>query len=368
MVGEAEVTKWIHPEIKRKAIQRARDRANAAKWSLEIAIFLFAVLIIIIILSYQGVGVTIVVPVAIFGLAMVWLVGWRQGRQLYQRFYDEELARYPDDCKDYYKALRIGPSAESKAITAAYERLSRLYHEALSDKTKSIPLYSLMIREVNEAYQVLSDSISRTAYDHIFWLKYNVEGTEINKSAKYELVDLSQSISQEVSETGRGITWRIPRLDKVTRRVVLGVVIVLFSILLGGTSLAFVKPEHVLAAPFRGIAITLTKASAGAISLIEDVRGIAATQERKIVSTALQSMRVEEGLKRAPLVTVSTNDMTCFPSREYCLFPDYLDKRFSQFKYTVDSKGIVSVDTSWATTDAFLEKIKQLLDRLEKRE
>ena len=233
MVGEAEVAKWIPPETKRKAIQRARDRANVAKWNLEIAIFLFAVLIIVIILSYQGVGVTIVVPVAIFGLAMVWLVGWRQGRQLYQRFYDEELARYPDDWKDYYKTLRIGPSAQSKAITAAYERLSHLYHEALSDKTKSIPLYSLMIREVNEAYQVLSDPISRTTCDRIFWLKYNVEGMEIDESARYELVGLSQSISQEVSEIGRGITWRIPRLSKVTRRVVWGIVIVLFSMLLG---------------------------------------------------------------------------------------------------------------------------------------
>ena len=73
-------------------------------------------------------------------------------------------------------------------------------------------------------------------------------------------------------------------------------------------------------------------------------------------------------MERVPLVTMSTNNMTCFPSREYCLFPDYLDKKFSQFKYTVDSKGIVSGDTSWVTTDAFLEKIKQLLDRLEKRE
>jgi len=71
------------------------------------------------------------------------------------------------------------------------------------------------------------------------------------------------------------------------------IVILLFSMFLAGTSLAFVKPEHVLAAPFRGVAITLTKASAGAIGLIEDVRGIAATSEPKTVSTALQSMRVE---------------------------------------------------------------------------
>jgi len=368
MVGEAEVTKWLSPETKRKAIQKARDRASAAKWTLEIAIFLVAVLTIVIILLSQDTNVVIVALVAIFGLAMVWLVGWRQGRQLYKRFCDEELAQYPDEWKDYYRILRIGPNAEFETITEAYERLSHVYHEALSDEAKSIPMYSLMMREVTEAYQVLSDPINRTTYDRIFWLKYNVEATEIDESAKYELVDLSQSISQEVSKAERRISLRIPRLSKVTRRVVLGVAIVLFLVLVGGTSLAFTKPEHALAAPFRGIAIILAKASAGAASLIEDVRGITATQERKIISTMLQSMRVEEGLKQVPLVTVSTNDMACFPSREYCLFPDYLDRRFSQFKYTVDSKGILRVDTSWATTDAFLDKIKRLLDRLEKRE
>lgn len=103
----------------------------------------------------------------------------------------------------------------------------------------------------------------------------------------------------------------------------------------------------------------------GAVELIEVVRGVGATSERKIVSTTLQSMRIQEGMKIVPAVTVPTNDMACFPSQECCLFPDYLDKRFSQFRYTVSSKGIVSVDTSWATTDDFIENIKQLIKRLE---
>ncbi|MFC2071435.1 J domain-containing protein [Chloroflexota bacterium] len=367
MVEEAEVTKWISPKSKQIVANRARDRAKAAMWDLDIAVFLFSILIIVIILLFQDIGVEIVAPVAVFGLAMVWLVGWRRGRQQYGRFYDDELAKHPDDWKDYYKILCIGPNAEPKTVTEAYERLSHIYHEALSDDAKRIPLYSLMLREANEAYQVLSDPINRTTYDHIFWLKHNVEGAEIDESAKYELLDLSRSISHEVSRAKRGITWKIPVLGKVTRRVVSGVVIVLFSILFAGTSFAFAKPEHLLAAPFRGIAVTLIKTPAGIIGLIEDVRAIAATSERKIVSTALQSMRVDEGLERVPPVTVSTNDMARFPSREHRLFPDYLEKRFSQFKYTVDSKGIVSADTSWATTDAFLDNIKRLLNRLEKR-
>jgi hypothetical protein len=93
MMDEAGADEQITPEMEQTALRSAKDRANAAKWNLEIAIFLFAVLIIIIILLFEDVGVEIVAPVAIFGLSMVWLVGWRQGRQLLQRFYNEELVK-----------------------------------------------------------------------------------------------------------------------------------------------------------------------------------------------------------------------------------------------------------------------------------
>ena len=82
----------ISPETKRVARQRARDRAGAARWDLDVAVFFFAILIIVIILLFQDIGIGVVAPVALFGLAMVWLVGWRRGKQLYQRFFDEELA------------------------------------------------------------------------------------------------------------------------------------------------------------------------------------------------------------------------------------------------------------------------------------
>ena len=71
-------------------------------------------------------------------------------------------------------------------------------------------------------------------------------------------------------------------------------------------------------------------------------------------------------MKIVPTVTVPTNDMAWFPSQEHCLFPNYLEKRFSQFSYTVNSKGNVTVDTSWATTDGFIEHLKQLIERLER--
>ncbi len=93
MSDKAEVPEQTGREVEQLAAQRARERARVSRWDLDIAVFLFAVLIIVVILLSQGFGIQITAPVAVFGLAMVWLVGWRRGRQLYQGFYDEELSK-----------------------------------------------------------------------------------------------------------------------------------------------------------------------------------------------------------------------------------------------------------------------------------
>lgn len=105
-------------EDERLAIQRAQDRARTARWDLNIAIFLFAVLIIVIILLFQGFPLEIVAPVAIFGLGMVWLVGWRQGKQLFERFCEEELGRL-----EYERTQQVGETIEEAVRKAIRERM-----------------------------------------------------------------------------------------------------------------------------------------------------------------------------------------------------------------------------------------------------
>jgi hypothetical protein len=102
---------------RRLATQRARERSRNARWDLNIAIFLFAILIIVIILLFQGVDLEIVAPVALFGLAMVWLVGWRQGKQLYERFVEEEMARL-----EYERTRQMGETIEEAVRRALRER------------------------------------------------------------------------------------------------------------------------------------------------------------------------------------------------------------------------------------------------------
>ncbi|MQY80957.1 MAG: hypothetical protein GH158_01755 [Dehalococcoidia bacterium] len=92
-MSQETVPELAREEIKREAVRRATERARIARWDLDVAVFLFVVLIIVIILLFQGIGLEIVALVAIFGLTMVWVVGWRRGRQLYRSFYNEEFVR-----------------------------------------------------------------------------------------------------------------------------------------------------------------------------------------------------------------------------------------------------------------------------------
>ena len=105
-------------ERERLAIQRAKDRARTGRWDLNIAIFIFSVLIIVIILLFQGVVLEIVAPVAIFGLGMVWLVGWRQGKQLFERYCEEELAKL-----EYERTLKVEETIEETVRKTIRERL-----------------------------------------------------------------------------------------------------------------------------------------------------------------------------------------------------------------------------------------------------
>ena len=277
------------------------------------------------------------------------------------------MEQYEVDWKDYYEILRVSPDARPEAISATYKLLVDLYHDLLS-RTPEASKYSQRIAEAEEAYRVLSDPARRRVYDSVFEAKDASSETKVREQTKDEIAKLMTLVTPDTSKRKGSKTWGIPGWPKVTRRAVLIPVISLLSILIGGTCFAFTQPQHVLAAPFKSAVIAMTEASAAAVSLIEEVRGVVALYERNIVSATVQSMRVTEGLKVVPAVTVPTNDMARFPSPDHSLYPDYLDKRFSQFRYTVDSEGMVRVDKSTATTDAFLERIKQTLSQLEEEE
>jgi len=122
----------MNEEIKRKAFRRAKERARIARWDLDVAVFLFVVLIIVIILLFQNINIGIVAPVAIFGLVMVWIVGWRRGRQLYRSFYEEELARLEREVKESQEKEK----REEKVEKTIEETIEETVQRALRERWK----------------------------------------------------------------------------------------------------------------------------------------------------------------------------------------------------------------------------------------
>ena len=66
--------------------------------------------------------------------------------------------------KDYYKSLGIEKNANEKEIKSAYRKLARKYHPDLNPGNKK---FEEKFKEVNEAYEILSDPKKRKKYDEL---------------------------------------------------------------------------------------------------------------------------------------------------------------------------------------------------------
>ena len=67
--------------------------------------------------------------------------------------------------KDYYKAMEISPEATREEIKQAYRRLAMQYHP---DRNRNDPACEALLKEVNEAYDVLGDEQKRRYYDFLY--------------------------------------------------------------------------------------------------------------------------------------------------------------------------------------------------------
>ena len=65
---------------------------------------------------------------------------------------------------DYYKTLGVGRDADEKAIRKAYRELARRYHPDMNPGDKSA---EAKFKDINEAYEVLSDADKRAKYDQL---------------------------------------------------------------------------------------------------------------------------------------------------------------------------------------------------------
>ena len=93
--------------------------------------------------------------------------------------------------KDYYKILGVNRDATEKDIKQAYRRLARQYHPDVNPGDTSA---ETRFKEVNEAYEVLSDKEKRQ--------KYNTYGDQWQYADQFEKARGNQNIRWDFSSSG----------------------------------------------------------------------------------------------------------------------------------------------------------------------
>ena len=106
MMYEVNITEELIRKMEFLAKRNAMQRAQSAKWDIDVAAFYFTILILVIILVYYGAEIWIVATSAIIGLVFGWLIGWVKGKYKFRRFYDEELLKVEIELRNV--ANRIG--------------------------------------------------------------------------------------------------------------------------------------------------------------------------------------------------------------------------------------------------------------------
>ena len=111
---------------------------------------------------------------------------------------------------DYYAILNISADATAEEIRAAYRQLARQLHPDMQDKQGT----SLLFRQVQEAYETLSDSSKRAAYDRgrieaglspksIFQWKMQPSRTSLSVDVDEQVVYLLFDVASGQAETDK---------------------------------------------------------------------------------------------------------------------------------------------------------------------
>ena len=118
--------------------------------------------------------------------------------------------------KDYYKILDISEFSTQDEIKSAYRRLARKWHPDVAGSTDDV---ISRFKEINEAYEILSDKTKKTDYDTARRF-YNYAKNSTEKKAEKNTTNPKEDIKQEKTkkETNKKSTFSFNWEDFISKK------------------------------------------------------------------------------------------------------------------------------------------------------
>ncbi len=116
--------------------------------------------------------------------------------------------------KDYYQVLGLTPEAPTEEIRIAYRKLAKANHP---DKHKGDPIYVEKFKDLQEAYDVLSDSYKRKEYDDQLARQnsYNKKNSKKEQAANKKSSKSSNDNAQQQPQTEQSQQPEQPRPEEI---------------------------------------------------------------------------------------------------------------------------------------------------------
>ena len=115
--------------------------------------------------------------------------------------------------KDFYYILGVNQSATIDDVKKAYRKLSLKFHP---DKNEGDPFFTDRFKEIQEAYETLSDSTRRSVYDKKKFSNSNAQSTSNRNNFTPEIEFFNSSRDSYEFEEEITFSWRTINANKVS--------------------------------------------------------------------------------------------------------------------------------------------------------
>lgn len=106
--------------------------------------------------------------------------------------------------KDYYKILGVTEFESAENIKAAYRNLARKFHPDIAGNTEDV---ILKFKEINEAYQVLSNKVKKEEYDRARRFYSYAQGVKPQAEKKEQETTKTNSDNSFTGKKGFNFSW-----------------------------------------------------------------------------------------------------------------------------------------------------------------